>query len=393
MSFGSNVDSSPEEKSIGKVNSQSNEKNNMSNQTEMEKWMNPKRWKLLDKTANSQQLVFKLGHLNPEVFMDSEKGERNKILKTEVRGNITETTSTYGIITKKGKMADFYDSMAYAIQSGLITEFTIQDIQDLRDRANKGFPEECDYITSISAINYKEEKVASQAFINTATQFTKGLADTVIPGAPNNMTIGEAFKNPLVIAEMKKQGHSMERIDAVAEKIREASTQMTQSTQKINARFELGKFHQYPAVYFIPPERPETTKKEKKRNRTIEIENSDGTMTKIQASGGFDDRVEFPPNAFEKEEYPIGGKILQAVQAENFVISGGFLSSLFCAPSGKLFCQSLTQFKTVTKTTYSDGMTFIDHLIVLENSCLEKEGYMNREEIEKMILEFISTLR
>ncbi len=32
------------------------------------------------------------------------------------------------------------------------------------------------------------------------------------------------------------------------------------------------------------------------------------------------------------------------------------------------------------------GMTFIDHLIVPLNSCLEKEGYMNREEIEDMIL-------
>ena len=46
----------------------------------IEKIIDTKRWKVLGKTINSQQLVFELGHLNPEVFMDFEKGERNKIL-------------------------------------------------------------------------------------------------------------------------------------------------------------------------------------------------------------------------------------------------------------------------------------------------------------------------
>lgn len=365
----------------------------MANRIQIEKCIDTKRWKLLGKTINDQQSVFKLGHLNPEVFMDFEKGERNKILKTEVRGNTTETTSTFGIITKKGKMADFYEGMIFAIQTGLITKLTIQDIRELRDRANKVFPEECDYITDISVIDYEEEKIASQALKNLATQFTKGLADTIIPGAPGNMTIGEALKNPLVIAEMTKQGHSMEGINKIAEKIKEASAQMAQGAGKMNAKFELGKFRQYPAVYFIPPAKPKTVKKEKKKNRTIQIKNLDGTITKIQASGGIDGRVKFPPNAFEKEDYPIGGKILQAFQVKNYLISGGLPTSLFCAPSGKLFCQSLTKFKTVTKVTRSDGRTSINHLIVPLNSCLEKEGYLNREEIEKMIFNFIASLK
>jgi len=358
----------------------------------IEKFIDTKRWKVLGKTINSQQLVFELGHLNPEVFMDFEKGERNKILKTEVRGNTTETTSTYGIITKKGKMSDFYDAMTFAIQTGLITQFTIKDIQEMRDKANKVFPKECDYITNISVINYREEEIAFQALENLATQFTKSLVDTPIPSAPNKMTIEEAFKNPLIVAEMKKQGNSTEDINKLLEAMKEASAQMIKSVQATNIKHELGKFKQYPAVYFSLPAKFKINK-EKKKDRTIEIKNSDGTITRIQASGGGnDDRVKFPPNAFKKEDYPIDGKILQAIQVKNFLISGGLLTSLYCAPSGKLFCQSLTQFKTITKITHEENMTFIDHLIVPLNSCLEKEGYMNREEIENMILKTISLL-
>ncbi len=357
----------------------------------IEKFIDTKRWKVLGKTINSQQSVFELGHLNPEVFMDFEKGERNKILKTEVRGNTTETTSTYGIITKKGRMADFYDGMVFAIQTGLINQLTIKDIQDMKNNVNKVFPEECDYITSISVTNYKEEKIASQALENLATQHTKGFANTLIPGAPNNMTIEEAFKNPLIVAEMKKQGNSAEDISKILETIKQASTQMIESAKTANIKYEIGKFKQYPAVYFSLPKKPKI-KKEKKKDRTIKIKNPEGTITKIQVSGGIDDRVKFPPDAFKKEDLPIGGKILQAIQVKNFLISGGLLTSLHCAPSGKLFCQSLTQFKTITKVTHDGGMTFIDHLIVPLNSCLEKEGYMNREEIENMILKLISLL-
>ena len=358
----------------------------------IEKIIDTKRWKVLDEMINKQQLIFKLGHLNPEVFMDLEKGERNKIIKTEVRGNITETTSTFGIITKKGKMADFYDAMTFAVQTGLITQLTVKDIQDMRDNVNKVFPEEYDHITDISVINYKEEKVASQALENLATQFTKGLAETPIPGAPNNMTIEEAFTNPLIVEGMKKQGNSTENINKILGMMKEASAQMIKSAQASNIKYEMGKFKQYPAVYFSLPIKPKI-KKEKKKDRTIEIKNPDGTITKIQASGGGnDDRVKFPPDAFKKEDLPVGGKILQAIQVKNFLISGGLLTSLHCAPSGKLFCQSLTQFNTITKVTHDGEMTFIDHLIVPLNSCLEKEGYMNREEIENMILKLISLL-
>lgn len=359
---------------------------------EIKKITNPKRWKLLGNTSNNQQLVIKLGHLNPEVSMNSINAERNKVIKQEKRGNTIETTSTFGIITKKGKMADFYESMIFAIQSGLITELTIKDIQDLRNRASAVSPEECDYLTSISVIDYKDEKIATQALENIASQYVKGIASAPIPGAPNGMSIEDAFKNPIILAEMQKQGRSAAEISMLLETFKQASSQLVNSAAKANVRYEIGKYNQYPAVYFSLPAKVNTISKEKKKDRFIEIKNSDGTITRIQASGGFDDRVQFPPNAFEKEKYPIGGKTLQAIQVGKYLISGGLLTSLNFAPSGKLFCQSLTEFKTITKVSHEGDMTYIDNLIVPLNSCLEKEGYMNREEIEDIIDKLISIL-
>lgn len=358
----------------------------------IESVIDTQRWKVFRQNSSNQQIIFELGHLNPEVFMDHEKGATNKILKNEKRGNIIETTSTYGVITKQGKRADFYEAMIFAIQTGLITKLTIKDILDLRDRVNKILPEEYDYLADISVADYKENISASQALENLATQFSKGLADTSIPGASNNMTIGEAFKNPLIVAEMKKQVKTTEEINKLLEKIEEASNQMVQSSQKMSVKYEIGKFNQYPAVYFYPPQKPKILKKEKRKYGIIEIKNSDGTTTKIQASGGYDDRVKFPPDAFKKENLPVDGKILQAIQFNNYLISGSLLTFFHCMPSGKSYCQSLTKFKTITKVSHDEGMTFINHLIVPLNSCLEKEGYMNREELEQMILKFINLL-
>ena len=49
----------------------------------IEKIIDPKRWKFFNKISNNQQLVFELGHLNPEVFMDFEKAERIDDYDTE----------------------------------------------------------------------------------------------------------------------------------------------------------------------------------------------------------------------------------------------------------------------------------------------------------------------
>lgn len=354
----------------------------------LQHFANIKRWKQLDRTSSPQQCFFRLGHINPECNIDQEKGKANQILQQEHCGNVIETTSTVGISTKKGRLTDFYDGMIALAQTGIMTGYSVKDIQDLRTNANKLMPEECDFWTDISIIDYKEEKIADQALKNTVEQFHKGYVHTYIPGASDNMTIKDALENPLVRAEAQKHGISEKKIDETLKKITDVSDQTVDQIRNSNITYVLGKFAAYPAVYCIPPSTNKPTSQTVKKKLLRNNKNKKNT----QAGGDSDTRVQFPKDALKKENYPIGGQLLQTIKIKHFLITGGILTALHCMPSGKLSCQSLTKFKSITQTTRDSDMTFIDHSMVPKNSSLVKEGYMNREETNAMILKIASLL-
>jgi len=358
----------------------------------LKNFANTKRWKKLEKKVNKSNLFFRLGHLNPEVNIDPIKGKANKVIKQEKKGNVIETTSTVGIYTKKGGMTEFYESMLAAVKVGYLPGFTVSKINNLRKNINKVMPEECDFWTDISVADYGQKKISFQALKNISDQFTKGFANVPVPGASRNMTLKEVFKNPLVRAEAKKQGVSEAEIDKTLEEIKKVSQQAIKQTHKSNVKYELGKFGKYPAVYCIPPITTKPKQKRKKKSKYVKIKSPNGAIKKLKVGGGSDTRIKLPPNAFKKENYPIDGNILQAIQVERYLISGSILTALHYMPSGKLFCQSLTKFKTKTETTHEGKMTFIDHFIIPENSNLKKEGYLNREGTRSMILKLISLL-
>jgi len=353
---------------------------------------NVKRWKKIGKDGSETQVMFRLGHFNPEYNIDPVYGQANKVLKQEQRGNTIETTSTTGISTKKGRLSDFYEVLTQFAKMGALKGFTVEKIQEHRDKMNEAMPEECDFWTDISIADYKEEKVASQSLENLVDQFTKGFANISVPGASNNMTLEDAFKNPMVRAEAKKQGFDDAKMEEALKKIKEASQQTVDQVKKLNIKYQLGKFNNYPAVYCVPPILTQKKPSFKKKNETIKIKNPDGSLKRKKLGGGSDPRLKLPENAFEKEDYPIGGKLLQAIKIKSYLITGNMLTSLYCMPSEKLFCQSLIKFKKITQTTRQGNLTFIDHFIVPINSNLGKEGYLNREEAENMLLKLLAIL-
>jgi len=355
-------------------------------QLQFKDFANTKRWKVLDQRGSEQQLFFRLGHLNPEVHIDPIKGQANKVLKREERGNVVETTSTVGISTKKGRLTDFYNSLTTTAKAGYLPGESVASIEKLRTNINKAMPEECDLWVNISIAKYSSPKVAAQALENLSTQFTKGFMNVPIPGA-ENMTPADIFKNPEVKKMMKKQGATDAQIDETLKELTLVSKQVVKETSEMKVKYKKGDFHGYNAVYvFAPP-------KSKQENKPIKTNGSkDSIQGNTGGGGGIDTRVKFPANAFDKEDLPINGCILQAIQTKNYMITGDFLNYLNFMPSGKSFCQSLTKFKTKTETTHEGGMTFIDHYIIPINSNLEKEGYPYREEFEDMILKLISLL-
>lgn len=359
----------------------------------LQDFANPKRWKLLNYSVSSaKQSVLRIGHINPEIFMDKEKGIARQVNKEDKEGKIVETTITVGVRTLRGSMTDYYEGMMKAIQAGLITGITVKDIQDMREKTNDLNPEECDSHLDVSVADYEKEKIASQTLENMVTQTTKGLMNVPLPGMSNNMTFAETLQNPLVKKEILKQVGSEKELDKLLKEFNRASEEMVKGAKESNFKYNIEKFNKYPAVYFSSPSTSKPIKKAKRKSGVIEIKNSDGTVTKIKPSGGSDMRVKYPPNAFEKEDLPIDGKILQAIQVGQFIISGSLVTSLHYMPKGEQFCHSLTKFRTETKITHSEGMTFIEHTIFPVNSTLEKEGYLNREEVKEMILNIISLL-
>ncbi len=358
----------------------------------IEKFADTSRWVLLDRMSNKQQVVLKLGHINPEVSMDPDKAESFKVIKEEQKGNVVETTISVGVKTLKGKMSDFYEGMLGLIEMGLLPTYTVKDIHLLREQVNSVVHEDHDYWADISIIDYKDKGSASQALENLSTQFTKGISNVPIPGAPDGMTIKEALENPLIREAAGEHGISEKEMDEMIDKLNKATVQMKKDIKEVNMKYEIGQYDKHPCVFLYPPLSTKTEKKKEKTKRGKEIKRADGSVIKINASGGIDTIVDFPPDAFKKENLPIDGRILQAIQVDRYIVSGGLLTTLNCMPSGKSFCQSLTKSKTVTETTHEDGMKYITHWIIPLNSTLEEEGYMNREEVYIMTEKLLAIL-
>lgn|GEM_PF-1593914 len=354
----------------------------------------PPTWKEIKRLSGKEnQVVIRLGHFNPELKMDKINSQPNVMLKHVDRGNVYESTSTVGITTAKGNnMTAFYENMIEMAKMGLLKTFTVAQIEDLRAKRNVDTPEDCDFWTDLTVVKYGSEPDAAQALANISGMMEKGLVDTVIPGS-NGMTFKDVMKNPTVRAAAKERGVGDAQLDDLVAKMEEASAQQKEAVKKVDVRYENGTFLGKPAVFMIPPK----IVKPKPQPRTTGIVPKkttmpDGSVIEVGGGGGFDDRVKLPSNWQNKEEFPIDGHVLQAIQVGPYVISGSHLGAYNYMPTGKSFTQSLTKFKTETDTTKEGDKTFIGHYIVPEYSTMASEGYFHREEIEEMIKKLISAL-
>jgi len=86
-------------------------------------------------------------------------------------------------------------------------------------------------------------------------------------------------------------------------------------------------------------------------------------------------------------------KIFDMVRAGRFIVSGTLLRIVNSFPLGATPCDSLTKFKTKT-TTYKIGdQTFVNKEIRPVKSTLAKEGYLHKEEVDKIFKSIFSTIK
>ena len=74
-----------------------------------------------------------------------------------------------------------------------------------------------------------------------------------------------------------------------------------------------------------------------------------------------------------------------AIQVKKYIISGSLLASVEMLPMGSTFCEALRRHKTYVETEKVEGQTYTTkHLVPIESN-YTAEGYVNKEEVEKML--------
>lgn len=353
------------------------------------------RWKEISRTGSGTQVNFRFGHYNPEANIDKTYGEGNKVLEEKKSETVVETTSTVGIHTAKGNnLTAFYDGSIAMIQQGFMTGITVAQIEDLRAKNNVVFPEDCDFWTDLSVAKLPSKEAAAQTLANMAGTSGKSMVDQAIPGG-TGMSMRDAFSNPVVLAAAKEKGVDQAQMDEVFKKFEAVSKEKDVAMKKAGMGFETGTFLGKPAVFMKMPNMNKDKPKPQPRKSGIpvnKVTRPDGSVIEVAGGGGFDTRVKLPANWQNKEEFPIDGHMLHAIQVGPYIITGSHIGSYNMMPTGKSFTQSLTKFKTETKTMLEGGVKFIDHFIAPEHSDFASEGYVHREEIEAMLKRLISAL-
>ncbi len=192
-------------------------------------------------------------------------------------------------------------------------------------------------------------------------------------------SFGGAFLPEIYFEQRYKMQEAMEK---ASKQIKE---QYKKLKTEIGAQYYEGKYLGFPAVFV----RTENLKfKQYSVPQPVE---SSGTKTEAGGGGCFDPDVKLPPQPKIKPSKYI--EMCLGIRVNNFIISGNLLSILSTLPSGNTFCHSLTKYQTKIETEKIEGKTYRTTHILPVNSTLAAEGYLNREEAEKILNELFTLLK
>ncbi|MDP1629327.1 MAG: hypothetical protein Q8L57_01765, partial [bacterium] len=170
----------------------------------------------------------------------------------------------------------------------------------------------------------------------------------------------------------------LKQIEELTPKLEEVSKKIKTEYQKrkveTGAQYYQEKYLGFPAL-FLKMENPEF-----KRYSAPQPVKS---KTMGMGGGGFDPYVKISPRP-----KVIPSKYMEmclGLRVNNFVVSGSLLYMMPSFPPGNNFCHSLTKFQTKIETEKIEGKTYRTTHILPVNSTLAAEGYLNREEAEKIL--------
>jgi hypothetical protein len=328
-------------------------------------WL-PPQWEEISREGNEIQTTIKLGHIDPE----------NKADPLLTSGNPTatvdgEVVSVHGISTR-GTMTKFFETMTTMAASGWMQGYTPEKIQQIRGQFNQIRNEKYDTSTDLTITRYPDEKSAAQALQNQILIRTQGLGAMMIPGTDGKMQ--NYFENEAVRKLMTK-----EQIDLLKEMVPKMKEQQKDAFQKAGMKYFVGEYSGYPAAITEmdnPAYKTFVTPKPKSH-----------PDPKAFHGGGYDPLAGkgILPKRPAPSPPPKTIKSYLAVQVKKYIISGSLLGSVEMLSMENTFCESLIKHKTYVETEKVEGQTYTTkHLVPIESN-YATEGYVNKEEVEKML--------
>lgn len=333
-----------------------------------------KGWEEISRDGNENQLTIKIGHINPE-----EKADPLLTGGSQTATVNGEAVSVHSISTR-GTMTKFFETMTKMAASGWMQGYTPEMIQQLRGQFNKVQNEKYDTSSDVTITRYPDEKSAAQALQNQILIKTEGLGAVVIPGTDGKMQ--NYFENEAVKKFMTK-----EQVDLLKKMVPKMKEQQKEAFQKTGMKYFVGEYLGHSAA-MMEMDNPDYKRfiapKPKPPSRDPHAFHGGG-FDPLAGKGVLPKRpLPQPPPKIIKS--------CLAVQIGNYLLTGSLLYGMEMLPSGNTFCEALTKYKIYVETEQVEGQTYTTKHIVPVESTYAAEGYVNKEEVEKMLADIIKVL-
>lgn len=361
-------------------------------------WLPTKNWEEISRTLGENHIAIQLRHINPEINIAPELargyGEGKSISEYE-------SIVYHGLSTRKGLgMKDFFTAMTALAESGLAPNVTPASVQNLKNQyqeADVDISGKYDLDIIITIAEFPDEKSAEAQLLSFQILPTQGFTEMPVPGLENVgiKNLGELLKSDYYKSAMKsslskEQMKQLEKgLPKMQEAMEKASKQVKEQYKKLKAetgaQYYQGKYQGFPAIFV----RTENLKF--KQYSAPQPAKSSGTKTEVGGGGCFDPDVKLPPQP--KVIPPKNIEMCLAFRVGKFMISGNLLYMMWSFPSGNTFCHSLKKSQTKIETEKIEGKTYRTTHILPVNSTLAAEGYLNREEVEKIFDKLLTLLK
>jgi len=338
-------------------------------------WL-PKNWVEISRDSSEMQILFKLGHINPEDIANPLLTSGNPV--ANVGG---EAVSVHGI-ESRGTMTKFFETMTKFAETGLMKGYTPEKIKGIRKQFNTLRDEKFDMSANIAIIRYDNATITKQALEQQLAMRTGGFADLKLPGMD-----GKSL-NYLDHPEVKKH-MSAEQQKLLKTMMTTVASEYKEKTAEVGMKTFLSTEFGYPAV-ITEMDNPEYLRQEeaKKKPKYVPPKN------RVQM-GGFDPLAGKGILPQKPKPAPPSKKIRSclAIQVGRYVLTGDLLGMLEMLPKGSTFHESLTNTKTYVEKEIVEGKEYTTkHLIPVASTYLN-EGYANQEQAQTILRALIDSIK